>query len=245
MKKSTYFQNSFFRVFGGLGDFRVFRFKNFLMPFAFLGFICLIAQPSNSQETVGRKAATKYFKRSPNQDYQGMDQNSPNQDADSSRASEPGFQMLMINIGSYLDSKSYLWTNQNLSQIGRANYGVTYLFDQWHGLDRNIRIEFSEYRLANDSPRKISFLPLITFPRAETQFPLYFGLGVGLGVFFNQISGESDLSLDYQLVTGARFYDVFGSVGFFAELGLKNHLHLLSDGQFNGSALNTGMVFTF
>ena len=57
--------------------------------------------------------------------------------------------------------------------------------------------------------------------------------------------GESSLSLDYQLIAGARIFDVFENTGFLIETGMKNHVHLLSDGQFNGVFLTVGSVFTF
>jgi len=211
---------------------------------SFFIFLSVVAKPltSHSQNVVGRKAAEKYFKqRNPDSDsdYQPMDS------SDLGTRSLSGFEVLMLNIGSFVGSDSYFWGSSQYSNLGRANYGVTYLYDQWRGMDRNIRLEFSEYRLENQLPRKLSILPLITFPRAETKFPLYFGFGAGIGVIFNQLKGESDLSFDYQLVSGVRFLDIFDQVGFFVEFSMKNHLFILSDGQFNGTALNTGVVFTF
>jgi hypothetical protein len=196
-----------------------------------------------SQPVVGRKAAERYFQRNPNSnsDYQPLESGRESR----SERELPGFEFLMLNLGSFVGSESYFWGPSSPPNVGRANYGVTYLFDQWHSLDRHVRIEFAEYKIEDHQPRKISILPLITFPRAETRFPLFFGFGVGVGVFFNQIRGESDFSLDYQLVGGLRFLDVFNRVGFFAEYAMKNHFLILSDGQFNGSALNTGVVFTF
>jgi hypothetical protein len=47
------------------------------------------------------------------------------------------------------------------------------------------------------------------------------------------------------LVAGARFLNVIDTMGFMIETGLKNHIHLLSDGQFNGVFVNVGTVFTF
>lgn len=83
------------------------------------------------------------------------------------------------------------------------------------------------------------------FPDASSKFPLYFGVGAGLGVFVKQLSGESAMSLDYQVLAGARFFDLFNNAGFFLEAGLKNHMHMLSDGQFNGTFVAAGSVFTF
>ncbi|HEX4923769.1 MAG TPA: hypothetical protein VFV50_06775, partial [Bdellovibrionales bacterium] len=59
------------------------------------------------------------------------------------------------------------------------------------------------------------------------------------------ISQESALAIDYQLIGGVRLFDVFENTGFSFEMGLKNHLHLLSDGQFNGVFAAAGVIFTF
>ncbi|MCB0369349.1 MAG: hypothetical protein KDD45_07815, partial [Bdellovibrionales bacterium] len=99
--------------------------------------------------------------------------------------------------------------------------------------------------IVNEKPLKMSILPVLIFPEASSKFPLYFGVGAGLGVFFKQVQDESNVSFDYQLFMGARFFNVYGSTGFFIETGLKNHLHITSDGQFNGSYLAAGAVFTF
>ena len=192
-----------------------------------MSFLAMAAQPQ-----VGRKAASQYFEK----------------DAEMVRqvAGEPTENMLMLHLGTYINSQAYQWTQDGkLENVGKANYGVTYLFTDWHSIDVNIRGDFSEYKINDQRAVKLSFLPLLTFPQAETHFPLYFGLGAGAGVFFQQASGESSLSLDYQLVAGARFMDLFDTVGMFAEFGLKNHIHILSDGQFNGTVFSAGAIFHF
>jgi hypothetical protein len=188
---------------------------------------------------VGRKAAEKYF-RTPAQnrgDFQDLDASEP-------VTRRPANQVLALYLGSFISSDVYAW-GPNGNNRGRANYGVSYLFDEWRGFDRNLQVEFQEFQFPERRPRKLNFTTLITFPRAESEFPLYFGAGLGFGVFFEQLSGESELSFDYRLCAGVRFYDVFGSVGVFAEIAMKNHLHLLSDGQLNGTTLVTGAVFRF
>lgn len=204
-----------------------------------LGGQALWAQSSGSSAPiVGRKAAEKYF-RSPNQQGDSEFQNwSPS----SSRPAAS--QVLSLYVGSFISSQAYAWGNGSES-VGRANYGVTYLFDEWLGFDRNLRVEFQEFQFTGVRPRKLSFSTLITFPRAESEFPLYFGAGLGLGVFLEQLPGESQFVLDYQLAAGLRFFDVFGAVGVFAEIAMKNHFNILSDGQLNGTTLVTGAVFHF
>ncbi len=187
---------------------------------------------------VGRRAAAKY-----------LSQAGPGTDDESLAAVEkimPMDRLLMLHVGGYTSSVSYHWKDsEKRKNIGTATYGVTYLWDQWKGLDVNLRFDFNEYKIDDERATKLSIMPLWTLPMAETDFPLYFGLGAGLGIFFVQLEDESNLSFDYQLVAGARFTDLYENFGAFLEFGLKNHLHLLSDGQVNGTAFSAGAVFTF
>ncbi|MCS6838549.1 MAG: hypothetical protein NZ480_06845 [Bdellovibrionaceae bacterium] len=185
-----------------------------------------------SQPVVGRRVARYFSSQSPNEeeDFQSKAGNS---------------RWLTVHLGSYIASRSYLWGSTQGDQQGRANYGVTYLLDQWKGMDRSLRVEFLEYVVNGEIPRQLVILPLFTFPMFESGFPAYFGLGAGLGVFFHQLKGDSELAFHYQLVTGLRFYQETLGAGAFVELSIKNHLHLFSDGQFNGTALNGGLFFIF
>lgn len=179
---------------------------------------------------VGREAAARYF-------------GAPV----SAQSVGPGNHYLALHAGSFMDSSAWEWKgNGRRNKVGSNTFGVTYRLDEWNqSMDWNLRVDFSEYKLDDEKPLKMSLLPLLTFPNANARFPLYFGGGLGLGVFFQQIENESPLSLDYQLVLGARFFDVFGNAGFFIETGLKNHLLLTSSGQYNGVFLAGGALFTF
>ncbi|WP_413944247.1 hypothetical protein [Bdellovibrio sp. HCB-162] len=193
------------------------------------------ALAQESQPVVGRDAAARYFqKRDPAQSYQ---------------AGNPGptDHFLALHFGRYMSSQSYDWgKNGQQDDVGGNTFGVTYRVGEWqNSMDLNLRIDYAEFDLPVENPSKLSFMPLLTFPDAGSRFPLYFGAGVGLGVFFKQTNSKSALSLDYQLVLGARFFDIFENTGFFIEAGLKNHIHLLSSGQFNGTFLSGGLVFTF
>ncbi len=182
---------------------------------------------------VGKKEANKYFQK----EIETQDVSSPRSKGDG---------LLMLHVGGFSNSTAYQWKDNNKrTGVGRASYGVTYLYDHWGSLDVNIRLDFIEYKVDDERALKLSLLPLWTFPMAESHFPLYFGFGVGPGVYFNQLAEESTLSLDYQLIAGARFLDLVENFGAFIEFGLKNHLHVLSDGQFNGTALVAGIAFTF
>lgn len=187
---------------------------------------------SAAAKRVGRQAAAEYFQN--------------NSATSASNGASGGDNFMMIDYGAFTKSEAYQWplTGPKKS-VAKATYGITYFLSEWNSLDLNLRADFNEFLINQERLVKISFLPLITFPRIETRFPIYFGMGAGLGVFFKQIDSESNLSFDYQLVTGVRMMDLLNGMGFFVEYGLKNHLHLLSDGQLNATAVTGGAVFSF
>lgn len=197
-------------------------------------FAATTVQAQDSQPRVGREAAAKYFQRrdpaQSNLNYGGT-----------------GDHYLALHFSRYMGSQSYEWGQSGRQDdVGGNGVGVTYRVGEWYNsMDLNIRFDYNEYNVAGEKPTKLSIMPLITFPDANSRFPLYFGAGAGVGVFFKQADNESALSFDYQLVAGARFFNVFENTGFFIESGLKNHLLLLSSGQLNGTFLAGGLVFTF
>jgi len=192
---------------------------------------------SSGTPVVGRRAAEKYM--------------GPNAGAPAPVLGQPvvnsNDHYLAIHIGEYVSDNAYRWgSNDNQSNVGDATVGVTYRMGEWvNSMDLAIRLDYSAFGLQDGTAGKLSFMPMVTFPDASSRFPLYLGAGLGLGIFTKQISQESALSLDYSLVLGARFFEVFANTGFFVEAGLKNSLFLLTDGQFNGTFVAVGPVFTF
>ena len=189
-----------------------------------------IAQQARAQE-VGRDVAGQYF--------------STGSRAPATVSDEDHF--LAIQLGQFMESSAWEWgQHERAEKTGNYSIGFTYRIQKYTDkMDLNLRVVADEYNVVNEKPFKLSFMPLITFPEAASKFPLYFGGGLGAGVFFRQVKDESFLSLDYQLIMGARFFDIYENAGFFIETGLKNHLLVTSSGQFNGVFLSAGAVFTF
>lgn len=181
----------------------------------------------------GKGAAQKYF---------APDANATTEESTSSKE-----HYLMLGLSFYFDSDAYRWGPSHYEDPSEWSLGVTYRFGEWlNSTDFLVRVEYQFFDLdGNENPQKLSFVPLIIFPDARSEFPLYFGLGAGLGLFTKQINDESHLSLDYQIFLGLRFFDLLQNTGFFVESGLKNHFHLLSSGQLNSVYLSFGSVFTF
>jgi len=198
-------------------------------------------QKVENEDRVGKEAAAKYF------------ESKTSGSSSSTAAAGDRDHYLALHIGFFIDSDAYSWgvdhNGYNMNHAddpGKLNLGLTYRMGEWTStMDLNFRADFQTYELGKDKPLKLSVMPLITFPDAYSQFPLYFGAGLGPGIFFKQVSQESSISIDYQLIAGARMFDLIENTGFFLEFGLKNHLLLLSDGQFNGVFIAGGAMFTF
>ncbi len=190
---------------------------------------------------VGRKAAEKYMSPSP----------APaTTEATRSTAAElnPNDHYLALHFGGFVSDTAYKWgVRDQQDGAGQSTIGVTYRVGEWrNSMDLGVRIDYNSYSLDTGKANKLSFMPVVSFPDASSRFPLYFGAGVGLGIFTTQLSGESALALDYTLMLGARFFDIADTnAGFIVEAGMKNHLFLASDGQFNGTFVAVGPVFTF
>ncbi len=153
---------------------------------------------------------------------------------------------LALHIGTFFSDQGYEWGASNQSDIGGLNAGVDYRLGEWvNSMDLFMRIDYTSFKLNEGYARKLSVSALVTFPDSNSRFPLYFGAGLGPGFFIKQLENESALALDYSLFGGFRLLDVIEGLGLMAEVGLKNHLHLLSDGQFNGVYFNIGTVFAF
>lgn len=188
---------------------------------------------------VGKAHASKYF------------QNNKTEEAETAEVirspAAASDHYLMLGFGRMMSSDAWDWGRSGKeTSVGGNGLTVTYRMGEWtNSMDLHLRIDYTEYDPSGHKATKLSFVPMITFPDASSRFPLYFGGGIGLGVFFTQVPEESPLALDYQLVIGARFFDVFENTGFFIETGLKNHLLLTSSGQLNGTFLSGGAVFTF
>ena len=183
----------------------------------------------------GNEKANQYFKR-----------RKVEREVASSSDMGAGDRYLGLHIGGFLSQEQYRWGTNNGNDVGRLNVGVDYRVGEWvRSMDLLMRVDFFSYSLNQGDAYKLSFLPMLVFPDAASQFPLYFGAGAGLGIFLKQVRGQSALSFDYQVVVGARFFNLFNNMGLSVETGLKNHIHLLSPGQFNSVFLTVGTVFTF
>ena len=210
--------------------------------------VILLLLSSNSYANapkVGKNAAAKYFQaKGKSQDYSLEDQQRTPSSIDSLSDSE---HYLAFGIGTFTQTDSYNWGQDSKQEdVGKFGIDMTYrLTQEGYLFDQAMRISYNEFKPVGERTSKLSFMYAMTLPDAGSKFPLYFGLAVGPGVFLKQLSGESSLTLDYQLFLGLRLFNLFEKTGFYVEGGMRNHLHITSDGQLNGTFISAGAVFTF
>src|SRR5690606_30411962 len=120
---------------------------------------------------VGRKAAAKYMRVKPVE----------REPAANAVGSDTHY--LAVHLGSFVDDSAYNWGQSGkANDIGGLTAGVTYRIGEWvNSMDLLFRGDFNAYD-ARGRVVKMSLLPMIMFPDAASEFPLYFGAGIGLGV---------------------------------------------------------------
>jgi hypothetical protein len=201
------------------------------------------APVARAEETkVGRSAATDYFKK-----RQASRASDDGESSGRRPDAEISDRVMMLHVGTFVNDTAYRWGRDNkIESPGEAQLGVTYRVGEWKSsMDLYFRAELMSYDIANERPLKLSVMPIIAFPDVRSDFPLYFGAGAGVGIFFKQIGDESDLSFDYAIIVGARFPELFDFGGLFFETGLKGQVNLLSNGQHDGVFIAGGAIFNF
>lgn len=204
----------------------------------------LLEDPTQSQTytpQTGKSAASEYFKR---RKTVASTEVEPTRQLTQVGGSD---RVMSVMVGSFINDKAYRWGRKDRDKdAGEMMFGVTYRVGEWTAsMDLNFRAELMTYSVDGETPLKLSVMPVITFPDARSDFPLYFGAGAGVGIFFDQVADESDLSLDYAIVIGGRFMELWDGGGLCVETGVKGHIHLLSSGQQDGVFLSVGGIFTF
>ncbi len=185
---------------------------------------------------VGEGAAQQYFRKRENTESRPM-----------VRPTEPGARYMSIYLGSFVNDTAYRWgDNRKDEDVGETIFGVNYRIGEWvNSADLLANIEYTQYDVDGHNAKKLSFMPVVSFPDVKSGFPLYFGGGAGLGIFLKQVSDESSLSLDYNIHAGARFMNMFENGGVLIETGLRGFFNLIGSGQFDGVYVSIGGAFTF
>ena len=155
---------------------------------------------------------------------------------------------LQFHVGNtFSKDQAFLWGEvRREKQVARMTAGITYRpKGRRKILDTHLRGDLISFSLQNKRLLKLSLLPLFfTLPSLDSQFPVYVGLGGGLGIFINeQLYDESYFSFDYQFIAGLRLFEVFENIGANFEVAYKNHLFLFNNGGHKALYVSLGVSF--
>ncbi len=205
----------------------------FKLPYFYVFFTFTLLIPQAFAVEVGKDAAMKYFtgkpSRSPDTSSNISVSPPPSADYDS---------LLSVALGGLIQTQSYGWSEQSVEgwNVEAAYQTQSDYFLTGYALD------FQKFVNEGEELSKIAFLFSMSFPRRQT-FPVYIGVSAGPGFFFKQKKDESQFSFDYKAYMGMRLSQSYSL--FFLEGGVKNHLHILTDGQFIGWYMSSGVAYRF
>ena len=192
--------------------------------------IASVTHQASAADT-GKAAAMKYFSK-----------NAKRQIKTRSPQSIPtagGDRLLAVAVGSLLNARSYQWTEEEL-----AGWNVELFYQKPTSgyFGQGFHLELQKFANEVDEFSKVSFLVRFTFPR-RLSFPVYLGVAAGPGFFLEQREDESDFAFDYKAYLGVRLNEPNSQ--YFFQSGVKNHVHVLSDGQFIGWYVSSGVAYKF
>ena len=179
----------------------------------------------------GKKAAMKYF----------IDKSETPSVVSRAPSSNKGSyaQLFSLTAGTLVNGTSYGWAGEDL---GGWNMQLAYRRGTSSFLAQAFHFEFQKFTTEEEEFSKVSLLLSFIFPKSVT-FPVYIGAAAGPGFFLKQLGDESSLSLDYKAYVGLRLNQEHSQ--FILESGVKNHVHMLSDGQFIGWFVSSGVAYKF
>ena len=203
-------------------------FKHSILLFSYL--LSFAPADLKASET-GRDAAMKYFRGK---------KSSRSRTRGPQSAEVPGRQLLGVAVGNLLSSKNYHWMEND--DVGGWNLELAYTRSDQGWFARRYSLELQQFSANEARLSKLSFLFTFLFPR-RLEFPVYIGFAAGPGYFIKQRRNESEFSIDYKAFLGLRLNDPNSQ--YFLQSGVKNHVHVLSDGQFIGWYISSGVAYKF
>lgn len=204
-----------------------------IIPFTVSLILLLAGVQQAGAAATGKSAAMKYFtaKREPSQ--------VSTKKASAASLGEVSGQLLAFSVGSLLNTKSYDWGDK---EFNGWNVEVFYQRNTSGYFSSGYHLELQKFATKDDEFSKISFLLSLTFPR-RLSFPVYLGVAAGPGFFLQQAEDESEFAIDYKAWLGLRLNEKHSQ--YFLHSGVKNHIHVLSDGQFIGWFISSGVAYKF
>lgn len=112
--------------------------------------------------------------------------------------------------------------------------------------DFNLKTELQNFRLNAGRATQINITPVFSLPEMENGFPVYVGLGAGLGFYpYHILKGKPFFSLNTQFFVGLRLPNLYANLGLHAEMVLHMHIPFQDNRLYMDTIANLGIIFSF
>lgn len=112
--------------------------------------------------------------------------------------------------------------------------------------DFNLKTELQNFRLTTGRATQINITPVFSLPESENGFPVYVGLGAGLGFYpYHILKGNPFFSLNTQFFTGLRLTNLYENLGLHVELALYMHIPFQDKRLYMDTIASLGVIFSF
>jgi len=112
--------------------------------------------------------------------------------------------------------------------------------------DLNLQVAIISAEMENKRDFLLEVTPRITIPETYRSFPLYIGVGAGVGFYPKAIIHKKpSLSLNGQFFIGLRFLDLYHNLGLSAELNMRVHFPVKELNIYLESLSQVGLIFKF
>ena len=112
--------------------------------------------------------------------------------------------------------------------------------------DISLKTEIQSFLLKTGRATQINVNPVFSLPDTENGFPIYVGLGAGIGFYpYYILMGEPSLSLNGQFFTGLRLVNLYENLGLSAELVLNMHVPFKESQLYMETIASLGLLFSF
>ncbi len=179
-------------------------FKKICLAFLFIPFFSLGAETKNASKTEGYKyTVDNYFSNRP-----------------SSRSYSDSSRIFVLSGGASFYRES---AKQSFGPLSSFVLGFNQVLREIKDFgDISLQVSVFSSKMAKQNSALLEIASRLSMPPARLAFPLYVGLGAGLGFYpYYIVKKIPSLSVSAQFFAGFRFFDLYHNLGLSAELNLQ------------------------
>ena len=138
-------------------------------------------------------------------------------------------------------------TEKSLNSFSAFTLNFNHIIKEVSSLfDVNLQWTVFYSKLKEDRVTLLELTPRISIPEARSDFPLYVGVGLGLGIYpYYIIKKQAFLAANGQFFAGLRFSEIHKNIGVVTELNAKIHYPFKDSTMYLELIGQVGLMFNF